>query len=160
MMAGRDYDVLHTRINAVQWGTRKMRLTWVWHPMLEDAEFNNMVGEAVSGSTQRQLFELLVIPAGQSPGWLKSKQHLFDKVWQLRPHVTSDADGPYASLRAEKSFRTTLASSGLQTTYHFWPGLTLQQSDYVPVLSQEQLLAAWATYSRGHIPVTVNEIEE
>ena len=158
LLAVRDYDVVRTR----RWniGRAPLDVTWWWHPVVPAVDVDELVAERIDelqlGRNDSSRASVLVVPHSFHNVWPYLNRKRFDEFWVLKKHVTSDAAGPYPSLRAERSIRTTFRSQNLMRVSHFWPSAGLPAADYRALGSAESLTRLWAKSARARVPVEVD----
>lgn len=141
---GMDYDLLSRRRRVVQDGGGGGIALWPWSPMWEDPEWRerSMQMHPLDRRT------LLILPPGTTGDFGR-----FDEVWRLRPHLMSDAAGPYPSVRAEMAI-TDLTTHANVHLRHVWPAVTLDPWHYKNTDGPKALARAWAGFNRGQITIT------
>jgi hypothetical protein len=142
---GVDYDLLsRRRRRAAQDGGGGGVALWPWSPLWDDPDYRTR-------SMQMHPLDvrtLLILPPGTTGDFDR-----FDEVWRLRPHLMSDASGPYPSVRAEIAI-TDLTKHANVHLRHVWPAVTLDPWHYKNTDGPKALARAWAGFNRGQITIT------
>jgi hypothetical protein len=147
-----DYEVLHRRSGGDLDGTMPIVAMWAWHPMPENERVTGLIVKHITEARlPKSVATVLIMAHDGRADLLEPVFDRFNEVWRLGRHVTSDATGPYPSMRAERSIATSLQGSSMVVVPHFWPSCRIGMAAYQAIMSQKEIYTAWAAYERRHI---------
>ena len=161
MVEGKDYLVADRDPGFRLDGSKPLYVSWLWTPMEDDDAISRRLIEMIvpdEDFRRNDVASLLVMSAEAVPAdaYLRVAPR-FDMTILLQPHVTMGANGPYPSVRAERSITTTFSSVALRAVRHYWPSYTLRVEDYVPLFTNSELAIRWGAHARKNFTVQTPE---
>ena len=161
MKEGKDYQVADCDPGFRLDGSKPLFVSWLWTPMEDDDAISRRLIESIvpdEDFRRNDVASLLVMSAESIPVDAYTRVAArFDMTILLQPHVTMGANGPYPSVRAERSITTTFSSVGLRAVRHYWPAYTLRVEDYVPLFTNSELAIRWGAHARKNFTVQTPE---
>jgi hypothetical protein len=136
---------------------RLLDVVWAWHPLAGDVATDALIGSSLTnnadGVLDSEAASLLILPNGASETWIQQNPFRFSEVWELSASITSDAVGPYESIKAQRALINSLQSYQVRHISHFWPSSIFHAADYRKLAGDADLKTMWNTYSAAHVPV-------
>jgi len=149
MVEGADY-VLANPIHKML-GKKPLVACWAWLPIMDDADLANKLVQAIKSDEDLRRADhetILVLAYDEIMPDVMKVLPLFDVCVLLKNHVVEHPAGPYPSLRAELSIQTTWTASALIKVKHYWPAAAINEADYTPLATDDELAQTWGKYNR------------
>ena len=159
---GTDYHIVRQRSRQNRRvglsGALPVTVVWFYHPIRGDVQWDRKVASLVvdyakTASADEEL--LLIVPTFIVVESFPVLANLFHEVWQMKPELTPKDAGPYPDYKLEWKLARATQHLSVKHRVHFWPTLTMPPVDYRSPGTDEEMVRAWADYTRRHAGLTI-----
>lgn len=132
-----------------------LEIFWLYHPMKGNQDYEKLIASYVNSHKYATDKSMVLV----APNWFDMR--LFEDNWgqmhqvvHLSEVITSDACGPYPSMRADYTINEHWGDSSLTRVHHFWPSAIFKPEHMVYFTMEDPekaLIQEWIKHARLNV---------